>query len=698
MASAPPTPNQFFGPGLFQRAPELLLGGGGMLPPPQPAALPAGPAPSNIIDLQQYVAPSLEGPVVDDTITRLGPNTELGKATLQKLQAMLKFSRDEMKKQYSRFNYNEQKLQAYCRLNDYEKIVSGFETEDALPPEPMQVIVPYTYATMHAACTFIASVLLGRKPLFPLLPVRGTESERARYMEQAVQAQLEASRAYEGLWQFIWDSGVYGFGVTRNSWETRYGKSIRWIGGRREIAENQLKFAGNVVAPIDPYKVYPDPRVPIWECNTKGDFFFTEMLLSESVIKDMGKPQPGDPTARPLLHHVTEILRIKPQRHNRGTVGDESRRRMKVGIRGESLLTPANVVGFREIIEGTVRLVPKEWGFGDDDRSQLWKFSFIENVGIMQAEPLGMAHEQHPYTATEPTSLGYDFLSLSLFDMIGPFQDILSWLVSSRMENVRSSINNQFVVDPARVEVNDIRSSTIGRIIRLKQSAMGLPIQQAIQQLVVQDVTQGHLADIQTMRVLADTITGVNDNMRGIQTAGGRRSATEARMSMQAGASRLSQMAIRISSQGLHPMVQQIIYNTQQFMPPEMWLEMTGDDGQVQSQQITPDMLVGEFNYQVSDGSLPFDKEAMLESWKEILFGIARDPELRAEYSLGKIFNYVALLGGAKNIDSFKRAPQVMGAGDPAALAQDPNMQALATAQPAGPITAGEAAGAFMRG
>src|SRR5205085_12475898 len=151
-------------------------------------------------------------------------------------------------------------------------------------------------------------------------------------------------------------------------------------------------------------------------------------------------------------------------------------------------------------------------------------------------------------------SFGYDFMSISMHDMIGPFQDILSWLVSSRMENVRTAINNQFVADPARVEVNDIRNSPIGRIIRLKQTAIGLSVREAIMQLQVQDVTQGHIGDIQVMRILADTITGVNDNMRGIQTAGGRRSATEARMAMQNGASRLSQLAVRISGQAFQPL------------------------------------------------------------------------------------------------------------------------------------------------
>jgi hypothetical protein len=296
-----------------------------------------------------------------------------------------------------------------------------------------------------------------------------------------------------------------------------------------------------------------------------------------------------------------------------------------------------------------------------------------------------MMHGEHPYSATEPTSFGHDFMSLSMVDMIGPFQDIISWLVSSRMENVRSTINNQFVADPSRVDVNDIRASAIGRVIRLKQAAIGTPIKDSIEQLRVQDVTTGHISDIQTMRVLADTITGVNDNMRGIQTAGGRRSATEARMSMQAGASRLSQHAMRISAQGLGSIAQQSIFNIQQFMPAKMWMEVAGLDGEMQSIMATPDMLVGSFNHQVSDGSLPFDKTAMLEEWKEILFGVARDPELRASYDLGKIFQFVAELGGAKNISAMKRQPQTQATAtaDPAS---DPNMQAIGPAQPAMPL------------
>jgi hypothetical protein len=655
-----------------------------------PTAIPTGMSPAPVTPLSYIRDAMLQGeddkPVEERVISKLKPGSDLCRATVDKLDAMFKFGKDEFKKHYSRWNYAEQRIQAWTSLTDYQQIMESIDGSlDPRPPEPVSVIVPYSYATLHAAATFISQVILGQKPVFPLLATRGTEVERARLMELALQSNLDASRGQETLWQFAcWDPLVYGFGSAKNGWEERTGQTIRWIAGQRETA-TETTFAGNVLNAVDPYSCSYDPRVPIHQCNLRGDFMFVETPISETVLKDMQKEG--------QVKWVDEMIAGCKNFSERNTGVTENRRRIKIGIRGEALTVPRNVTGFHTVREGTVRLIPKDWKLGDSDHSELWKFTWAGKV-IIQAEPLGMIHSMHPFVCTEPTSFGHDFMSVSMNDMIGPFQDILSWLVSSRMENVRVSVNNMFAADPSRVEVNDIRSSPIGRVIRLKAQAMGLPIREAIQQIVTQDVTQGHFSDIQTMRILADTITGVNDNMRGIQTAGGRRSATEARMAMQNGASRLSEMAIRVSGQAMQPLAQQMIMNIQQFMPDKMWVETTGDDGTPNSRQITPDMIVGQFNYQVSDGTLPYDKTALVEIWKEIMFGVAKDPELRQNYDLPKIFDHTAILGGAKNIDSFKRQqPPMMptAGGNPflTGAQQDPSAGGnvpLALASPGGPM------------
>lgn len=615
---------------------------------------------SNMLDVSQTL-PSInpaERPQ-ESVISKLKPKSKLHSDTLQKLNAMFRFSQNAMSNFTDRWGWMEQKIQAYVALPDYQQAMQQLENNRGAPPEPVKIIVPYAYSTLHAAATYLATVLIGRKPIFPLISTSGTSAEKARYMEMAVQANLMATKGYETLWQYIWDSLIYSFGASRIGWEEKEGKVLQ-VGaqGQREV-RRALKYAANRLTAIDPYRAFPDPRVPIHECNEKGDFFFWTSDQSKMILKDMEKANifmwVDEATAK-RSDYVgnTELPAVA-----------DSRRRARIGGQGNWTPAPADVVGFWTVREGTVRLVPKDWGFGDSTDSELWKFSWVHNTQIIQAEPLGYVHEKHPVSTTEPITFGHEFGSLSWADLIGPFQDILSWLVNSRMENVRTTMHNQFIADPARIEMQDLRAPAAGKVIRLKQAAMGTPVNDAIRQLQVLDNTQGHFNDIQLLRMLADSTTGINDNMRGVQTSSGRRSATEARMSMQAGASRLSQIAVRISSQGFLGIAEQMISNIQQLMPNEMWVEMTGDDGKPMSSLLTPDMVMGTFEYQVSDGSLPFDKMALVEQWKEILIAVAQDPELRQRYDIGRIFDYVAELGGANNISSFERQqtgrPNIMG-------------------------------------
>jgi hypothetical protein len=104
-------------------------------------------------------------------------------------------------------------------------------------------------------------------------------------------------------------------------------------------------------------------------------------------------------------------------------------------------------------------------------------------------------------------------------------------------------------------------------------------------------------------------------------------------------------------------LTEQMSLNIQQFQTEEFYLQIVGQEGLQTPLHIHPSSLVGDFYFPVSDGTLPIDKAALLDVWKEIMFGVARDPMLRAQYSLGKMFEWVAELGGARNISNFKLDP-----------------------------------------
>ena len=91
------------------------------------------------------------------------------------------------------------------------------------------------------------------------------------------------------------------------------------------------------------------------------------------------------------------------------------------------------------------------------------------------------------------------------------------------MRNTQKVIHNQLVVDPAMVEMQDLKNGGEARIIRLKQAAYGQDVRMALNQLQVSDVTRTHMQDMSLFIRLADMITGVNDNLRAIQNSGGRK-------------------------------------------------------------------------------------------------------------------------------------------------------------------------------
>jgi hypothetical protein len=365
-----------------------------LLPPPQdtsqgatpPGALPGAnsPTPEAGMDTMRGFAADAE---VNPVINRLSPDSVLHNAVRDKLNAMWEFGKKQMKQHYSRFNFAEQRVQAYTSMQDYQRLMESCQGVDAAPPEPISVIVPYSYATLHAAATYIHQVLVGQKPVFPLLATLGTQADRARYMETALQNNLDMSRGQETLWQLIWDPLIYGFGVVKNSWEVRQGQTIQWLMGQRSLVDTTT-FAGNVIAAVDPYAFVPDPRVPIHQCNLRGDFMFAETRISSTTLKDMEKQN--------KLKWVSVGLE-KTGRGQQQDSANENQRRIKIGVRSESLITPNNVTDFATVREGTVRLVPKDWGLGESDQSQLWKFSWFK-MQIIQAEPLGMIHNMHPMT------------------------------------------------------------------------------------------------------------------------------------------------------------------------------------------------------------------------------------------------------------------------------------------------------------
>ena len=600
-------------------------------------------------------------------IDLLKPGSPLHERVLKYLLDRLNMSERSMTKFYPRWQASERRVQAYINLPKWEKVLKEMNDTGA-PPKVVSVTVPYSYATLQTIVTYLAHTFMGRRPMFQVGSYKKSTVNNARTLELVLQYNVEHAGLVRHLFQFLQDGEMYGVGILRTRWRNERAMRTVWKKQPRfgffnlnlgtqmvRTKEERTVFAGNDVESVDPYMFFPDPRVPMVDVNTRGEFVFWRSFEGIHALKRQ--------QAQGLIKWVDDIGAL-PAMRNSGINSDRNLLSQGDSIPGYSMHNAGWGKSFKQIDQGSLDIIPRELGLGPETEVQKWIFAIGNKHQIIQAEHQTNDHDMHPVAVTEPNTLGYGFGQPSTMDYMGPIQDTLSWLVNSHIANVRVALNNMLIVDPDAINIKDLENPGAGKIIRLKRSAMGRDINTVIKQLAIVDVTSSHLRDFELMMRLGDALSGVSDNLRGLPAAGGRKTATEARQSAEAGASRLSAKSRLISAQALTGLTKQMSLNIMQYMPEEFFIDLVGMEGlednfrklglnPAEGVNVTPEMVVGDFYYPIHDGTLPIDRVALLDVWNQIFLAVSQDPQLRQTFNVVKIFEYIAELGGAKNIQQF---------------------------------------------
>jgi hypothetical protein len=648
---------------------------------------------------------------LDRPIDKLDKSTPEGEKRHEKVLNYLKHRIDsserEMTRFHSRWRANEQRVQAYITLPDYDKTLKEMQEKKMAPPLALPLVVPFAYAAHSTICTFLVHTFCGRRPLFPIGSYKDEAVQNARHMEEMLQYQSDHIRLVKKLWQHFSDVTLYGLGAFWTEWEVV--KAMRTVREQKLVTnplggtvpvmgrtrKERVVYEGNAVENIDPYLFFPDHRVPMTEVNTRGETVFQRTFTSLMTLMKMETA--GDlKYVGKIPRGTTEINKYGASWSNRSLLSEGEPIPGQTGLQVPG--TEFDSDYFVQLDQGTAQIIPSKLELSASEKPELWYFA-IGNMGqILAAEPVDDDHGKHRVSVCEPTSFGYGFGQPSMMDFIGPIQDLISWFVNSHVENVRLHLNNIFVYDPHMIERKDLERPGPGKNIRLKPSAQGQDVRQAIMQMQVFDVTANHPKDVELMMRLGQLMLGFNENVMGVPQQGGRKTATEMRIAGEAAISRLALLARIISAQSITDLTEQMSLNTQQYLSEEFAATVLGADGQ--KILLTPEHLVGDFTYPVHDGVLPPDRLALFEIWKEGTQAIAQDQELRAQYDIGKMVEYTMELGGARNIEQFKRAPAPAGL-PPGAVpgsSVQPNEVVEAGAQAGNLIPVQQALQGLMRG
>ena len=586
------------------------------------------------------------------------PEGQLHKNLIKKLDGRIRMALREQLKKHDTWQKAEELTLAYIPETELDAARSTKRVQG--DPKYTTIQIPYSYALLMSAHTYWTSVFFARNPVHQYSGRHGEGEMQVQALEALIAYQTDVGGAMGPYYIWLYDSGKYGAGILGHCWENQklhYGQLVEMPDPMNPAANILMQtttevmgYRGNRCYNVSPYDFLHDPRVQLKNFQ-KGEFCAARKRLGWSDIlrrKDAGYYNEN-------IDKLKAHLADKSQTHGSDQLPRPQFDMILQNDDAETSKHPAGVV----VWEVYVELVPSEWGLGQTKFPQKWCFTITEDLGlIIGASPLGLMHCQFPFDVLESEVEGYGLFARGLPEIIEPIQNTMDWLVNSHFFNVRAAMNNQFIVDPSKLVVKDVAKGGAGFIWRLRPEAYGTDIRSMFMQVPVTDVTSAHMKDFQSMLGVGERTLGVNDQIMGALSGNGRKTATEVRTSTGFGVNRLKTTTEYMSASGFAPHSQKLVQSSQQFYDANAKLRIVGslalDAGQ-QFMNVTKESIAGFYDFVPVDGTLPVDRMAQANLWKEILGSLRMmPPQVGAGFQWDKIFSWVGSLAGLKNINQFK--------------------------------------------
>lgn len=534
-------------------------------------------------------------------------------------------------------------------------------------PQYTTIQIPYSYAVLMTAHTYWTSVFLARNPIFQYTGRHGESQQKVQALEAVVDYQVMVGRQMPVLYTWLYDVGKYGHGLIGLYWdeETTTSTAIEMTGGNEalNIAPTKVQttrkirsYAGNKIYNIDPKDFIWDVRVPLKNFQS-GEFAGVRRTLGwNEIVRRKVKGYYFN------IDNITSSA-VPPTDDGRSSNGSEQLNRpdsdffTDEGEGSDKIRRRPSAVGLIELV---IEIIPKEWGgLSPSEEPEKWVFTVTRDFKtLIGVQPHGAYHGRFPYIGLSCDPEGYGLTNRGVLEVLQPVQNTVDWLLNSHFYNVRAALNNRYVVDPSRLVMKDLLDPKPGGIVRLKPQAYGTDPKLAFMQVPIVDVTQSHVPNIQAMIAFGERAIGVNDQLMGMLNAGGgRKTATEVRTSTTFGVNRLKTSAEYFSATGWDDLSRQIVQNTQQYYNSEWEFRVAGDllrESGMGFLKVTPDQIAGYYDFVPVDGTLPIDRYAQANLWRELMTQMQTVPEVALRYDWGRIFEWVAGLAGLKNVGQFK--------------------------------------------
>ena len=555
------------------------------------------------------------------------------------------------------------------------RILDKDDADSMKDGEPPKVIVPLTYAQIQTAISFILSTYTQRDNMLELRG-NGPEDERNSFaVTTDLSYQLEKQQFILKLYYWLLDSLKHGIGIVRVEWmedfvkmrvasqtpDYNIGSMFGSLFGKKvpmkteEAVQEVLSYQGSKITNISPYAFYPDPSVNL--ANFQDGMFVAteeEVALSSLEAKEGEIYWGTDKIPRTMGKELYKerSRRVSGPFNDDGGIND--------GITDKDNTKSDKIIRTEMEVSLSEKNATEMFGakFGSGTKPIKWLITLGNDQKVIRFENKGYLHGRFCHEMFEFSPDHDSFFNPGLADTISELQNITTFFLNSHIVNVKKIIANRFIVDPSKVQMDDI---TDGSMTIRTIGGQG-DINRVIKQLDMHDVTSQHVTDMGMLMSLVQTITGVNENALG-QYSAGRRSATEARNVNAGAAARLKMHATLAWLQGIEPLGRQILSNTRQWRTKEVYENIVGaaslDSPFEGAIFADPAKLAGGYDFVPYDATLPTDRQFQAGVLQELFGVLVQNPNTLTLLNKdpSKLLDHIARLYNIKNLRDFDLKP-----------------------------------------
>lgn len=579
----------------------------------------------------------------------LRPSSELHNKIVQKVMQRVDVSSEKMKTRHKSWREVDKTLTAYIPLTEAEQLL-----KDESPTTPVSIVFPHSYSILETLTAFMDGLFL-KEPIFRYTGNSPEDELGAILLEKVIDTHAKRFKVGLSLHTAFKDGIAYGLGACFPLWKQKVGwsttASLNDIGELTRVSEPKVLFEGNALENVDPYLLLLDPNYGVQAIQDSEFVGFVRRTNYFNLIEEDGNG------------YIFNVKYLKgTDNTSRYYAAKRDSKSQTTDVGDSSVLKPIDTVSLY------IKIIPKDWGLSNLESPEKWLFVIAGDKTLIQAQPLDLDHDMFPIAICAPTFDGYSAAPIGRLELLGGMQKLLNWLFNSHVANVRKTLNDMIVYDPFVLNTADLLDPKPGKLVRVRRSAWGQGIGDAIKQLVVNDVTQQHVGDARITMSLMNQISGSDDAIMGTLREGGpeRLSAAEFTGTQNQALGRLQSLAMIVGQQLMQDIGYMFAMNTKQLMSEDLYVDTIGEWQSKLSQVIIPNGGAQKMKVSPTDLNIDFDvvinrpdadNKSAAQFWVQMFDTIAKTPELYNAIDISRVFRYVAMLLGAQNVDEFLRMP-----------------------------------------